>query len=175
MGSYVIAQLAPEEPLSPEPIRDIQTWKDDYPWLQQAFKEIGPGARDVSERLRVRIEDELKTVLDFKVRPDGTAAVWCGISGYDFRHDPTPKELFEGLAEAYRRERNRKRLSGGDPWKMSAGKPQPPVRALPPPAENSLTRTLGAVLLPQVEPLMLIFLAVAALTLILSSVAIVVR
>jgi hypothetical protein len=183
MGSYVIVQLAPEEPLSPELIRDIQAWKDDYPWLQRAFKEIGPGARDVSERLRVRIEDELKTVLDFKVRPDGTAAIWCGMSGYDFHHYPTTKELFEGLAEAYRQELKRKRVAGSTPWKMSAGagpappewpKPQP-VPALPPPAEDSLTRTLVAVLLPRVGQLMLVFVAVTALTLLLSSVANTVR
>jgi hypothetical protein len=171
----VIDQLALDEPLAPELDSGVQPWKDYYPWFHQALKEIGPGARGASDGWRARIEDELKTTLDFKVRPDGTAAVWCGMSGYDFRHDPTPKELFEGLAEAYRRERDRKRVSGSDPWKMSACKPQPPVRALPPPAGDSLTRTLGAVLLPQVEPLMLIFLAVAALTLILSSVAIAVR
>ncbi len=93
----VIVQLAPEEPRSPEPFCGMQAWKDDYPWLHRAVKEIGPGARGASDSWRVRIEDELKTTLDFKVRPDGTAAVWCGMSGYDFHHDPTPKELFEGL------------------------------------------------------------------------------
>lgn len=101
-------------------------WKDDYPWLQRAFREIGPGARAASDGWRARIEDQLKTTLDFKVRPDGTATVWCGMSGYDFRHDPTPKELLEGLAEAYRREL--KRLGGSYPtrtgaWKMSTAAP----------------------------------------------------
>jgi len=161
----------------------VQAWKDDYPWLQLAFKEIGPGATAASDGWRVRIEDELKATLDFKVRPDGTATVWCGMSGYDFHHDPTPKELLEGLAEAYRREL--KRVGGSDPtrtstWKMSAGalerpKPQPPVRALPPPAEDSLTRTLGDVLLPRAVQFTLIFAAVTALTLVLSCVASAVR
>lgn len=177
----VIVQLAPEEPRSPEPFCGRQAWKDDYPWLHRAVKEIGPGARGASDSWRVRIEDELKTTLDFKVRLDGTAAVWCGMSGYDFHHDPTPKELFEGLAEAYRRER--KRVAGGNPWKMSAArlappewtKPLPPVRASPPCAEDSLIRTLGAVFLPRLVQLILIFLAVTALTLVLSSVANAVR
>ena len=159
----------------------MQAWKDDYPWLHQAVKEIGPGAGGASDGWRVRIEDELKTTLDFKVRPDGTAAVWCGMSGYDFHHHPTSKELFEGLAEAYRWER--KRVGGSNPWKMSAerrappewAKPLPPVRAVPPRAEDSLTRTLGAVLLPRLLQLMLIFLAVTALTLVLSSIANAVR
>jgi hypothetical protein len=160
----------------------MQAWQNDYPWLHRALTQIGPGARGASDGWRMRIQDELKTTLDFKVRPDGTAAVWCGMSGYDFHHDPTPKELFEGLAEAYRQER--KRVGGSNPWKMSAGarlappewvRPQPPVRAFPPPAEGSLTRRLGAVLLLHAEQLMLIFLAVMALTLALSTVAIAVR
>lgn len=97
-------------------------WKEDYPWLHRAFEEIGPGGKAASEGWRARIEDDLKTTLDFKVRPDGTATVWCGLSGYDFRHDPTPKELFEGLADAYRREV--KRVGGAYPtrtgqWKVS--------------------------------------------------------
>ena len=159
-----------------------QAWKNDYPWLQQAFAEIGPGARRASDGWRVRIENELKTTLDFKVRQDGTAAVWCGMSAYDFRHDPPPKELFEGLAEAYRRER--KRVGGGSPWKMSAvarpasprrPKPRPPARASsPPPPEDSLARAVGALLLSHVEQLTLIFLAVTGLTLLLASIAVVV-
>lgn len=97
-------------------------WKEEYPWLHRAFEQIGPGAKAASEGWRARIEDDLKTTLDFKVRPDGTATVWCGLSGYDFRHDPTPKELFEGLADAYRREV--KRVGGAYPtrtgqWKVS--------------------------------------------------------
>ena len=180
----VIAQLAPDKPLSPELVYGMQAWQDDYPWLHLALTQIGPGARGASDGWRVRIQDELKTTLDFKVRPDGTAAVWCGMSGYDFHHYPTPKELFEGLAEAYRREVKRKRVCGSNPWTMNAdtclappewAKPQPPILALPPPAEDSLTRKLGAVLLPRAEQLMLIFIAVTALTLVLSAVAIAVR
>jgi hypothetical protein len=100
----------------------VPEWKEEYPWLHRAFEQIGPGAKAASEGWRARIEDDLKTTLDFKVRPDGTATVWCGLSGYDFRHDPTPKELFEGLADAYRREV--KRVGGAYPtrtgqWKVS--------------------------------------------------------
>jgi hypothetical protein len=170
-------QLAPE-PLSPGVVRGKQAWKDDYPWLHRAFGEIGPGARRASEGWRVRIEDELKTTLDFRVRPDGTAAVWCGMSGYDFHHNPTPKELFEGLAEAYRRERERKRVGGSNPWKMSTGvrlaSPDPP-QLQPAAAEGSLTRAVGAVLLPHVAQVMVIFVAVTALTLVLADVATAVR
>jgi hypothetical protein len=100
----------------------MKGWKGDYPWLQRAFEEIGPGAKAAFEGWRARIEDDLQTTLDFKLRPDGTATVWCGLSGYDFRHDPTPKELLEGLADAYRREL--KRVGAEYPtrtgqWKMS--------------------------------------------------------
>jgi hypothetical protein len=100
----------------------VEGWNGNYPWLQRAFEEIGPGAKTAAEGWRKRIEDDLKTTLDFKVRPDGTASVWCGMSGYDFRHDPTPKELLEGLADAYRREV--KRVGATYPtrkgtWKMS--------------------------------------------------------
>lgn len=101
----------------------MQEWREDYPWLQSAFKNWGGGDwRKASESWRVRIEDELDTTLDFKVRADGTATVWCGLSGHDFRHDPAPKELLEGLADCYRREV--KRVGGGYPtqtrqWKMS--------------------------------------------------------
>ncbi len=158
----------------------MRAWKNQYPWLHRAFEEIGPGARGASDRWRVRIEDELKTNLDFKVRPDGTAAVWCGLSGYDFPHDPTPKELFDGLAEAYRRELER--VGGSYPWRLSAGarpaptgrpkpKRQPPVRALPFFEELSLSRALGDIFLPPAVQLVLIFLAVTALTLVLSVVA----
>jgi hypothetical protein len=177
----VIAELAPQEPESRELGRDVPVWKTDYPWFQQAIRQIGPGAQGASDGWRVRIEEELKTTLDFKLRPDGTAAVWCGLSGYDFRHDPTPKELFEGLGEAYRRER--KRVGGSNPWKMSAApctalperpKPQSPVPVLAPlPAAGSLTLNVGAVLVSHVEQLVLIFLAVTELTLVLSSLAVV--
>lgn len=82
----------------------MQKWKHDYPWLQLAFRHIGRGGKETSEAWRVRIEDELQTTLDYKLRGDGTATVWCGMTGYDFHHEPTPKELLEGLADAYRRE-----------------------------------------------------------------------
>jgi hypothetical protein len=79
-------------------------WKHDYPWLQLAFKHVGRGGWEASEAWRVRIEEELDTTLDYKLRSDGTATVWCGMSGFDFHHEPTPKELLEGLVDAYRRE-----------------------------------------------------------------------
>lgn len=53
--------------------------------------------------------------------------------------------------------------------------PRPSVHAATPPAKNSLTQTLGAVLLPRVAQLMLTFVVVAALTLILAAVANAVR
>jgi len=74
----------------------VQAWKEDYPWLQLAFRHIGPGGRAASEGWRARIEDELRTTLDFKLRPDGTATAWCGMSGYDFHHDPTPRSCSRG-------------------------------------------------------------------------------
>jgi hypothetical protein len=52
---------------------------------------------------------------------------------------------------------------------------RPPVRALPLPADDSLTRTLGELLLPRVGQLVLMFIAVTALTLVLSAVASAVR
>ena len=52
----------------------------------------------------MRIEDELGATLDYKVRPDGTTTVWCGMSSHDFHHEPTPKELLEGLGDADRQE-----------------------------------------------------------------------
>jgi len=169
-----IDQLARNEP-SPELACRIQAWKDGYPWLERAFKEIGPGARAASDRWRVRVEDELKTTLDFKMRPDGTAVVWCGMSGYDFHHDPTTKELFEGLAEAYRRELKRRRHADGARRRTpSAPQPQsPPVRVLWPPAADSLT--LKAMLLARLADLTTIFLTTTALTFVLSAVAILIR
>ena len=177
----VIVELAPAEPPSAEHDSGVQAWQEDYPWLHRAFKEVGPGARAARDAWRIRIEDELKTTLDFRVRADGTAAVWCGMSGYEFHHNPTPKELFEGLADAYRRER--KRVGGSHPWKMSAGallvppgtrRPLPPVRPLSPPAADSIVRALSGVLLPRAEQFVLIFLAVTTLTLVLATVAILV-
>jgi hypothetical protein len=108
----------------------VQAWREDYPWLLLAFKQIGPGGIAASESWRARIEDELNATLDFKLRPDGTASVWCGMSGYDFHHYPTPKELLEGLADAYRREV--KRVGGAYPtrtsqWKMSDAAAAPSV------------------------------------------------
>jgi hypothetical protein len=188
-----IDQLAPDKPSSPELVCRMQAWKENYPWLHQALEQIGPGARAASDRLRVRIEDELKTTLDFKVRPDGTAAVWCGMSGHDFHHYPTPKELFEGLAEAYRREL--KCVRGGYPthtarWKMIASAPIVPGQTLKlagpvstatrgGPDETGdacdLLLQLGAGLLSRVEQLILIFGVVMALTLALAAVAVVMR
>jgi hypothetical protein len=105
----------------------VQTWKEDYPWFRRALDQIGPGAKGASEAWRKRIEDELETTLDFKARPDGTATVWCGMSGYDFDHYPTPKELFEGLVAAYRREV--KRAGGSYPTRTSQWKMSPVVSA----------------------------------------------
>jgi hypothetical protein len=176
--SSVTVQVAPDEPASPELAGSVQPWNTHYPWLEEAIRQIGPGARSASNGWRVRIEEELKTTLDFKIRPDGTAAVWCGMSGYDFRHDPTPKELFEGLAEAYRRER--KRIAGSNPWKMSTAAAAPTSRGwarpvLPPRVQESLTRALGALLLLRAEQVVLIFLVVAEVTLVLSTLAFVIR
>ena len=165
----------------PELVRRRQAWRNDYPWLHRAIEEIGPGARAAADRWRVRIEDELKTTLDFRVRRDGTATVWCGMSGHDFDHDPTPKELFEGLAEAYRRERCRRqpydlhRRHVEETPRPAPGPPKPGVtlvRVLPPAVSDSLTRALQAMLVPRVADLVLIFLAVTALTLVLATVAI---
>jgi hypothetical protein len=54
-------------------------------------------------------------------------------------------------------------------------KARPRVAAAPPLAQESLTRTFGAVLVARVAQLVLIFVAVAALTLMLSPVANAVR
>jgi hypothetical protein len=82
-------------------------WKGEYPWLQLAFKHVGRGGRQASEEWRVRIEDELGATLDYRVRPDGTAAVWCGMTEHEFEREPTPKTLLAGLADAHRREAKR--------------------------------------------------------------------
>jgi hypothetical protein len=82
-------------------------WQGDYPWLQLAFKHLGRGGKEASEEWRVRIEDDLGTTLDYKVRPDGTIVLWCGMSEVEFQHDPTPKALLAGLADAYRAEAKR--------------------------------------------------------------------
>ncbi len=87
--------------------RRMAEWKGDYPWLQLAFRHVGRGGREASEEWRVRIADDLGATLDYKVRPDGTASVWCGMSDHGFHHEPTPKELLAGLADAYRAEAKR--------------------------------------------------------------------
>jgi hypothetical protein len=107
------------------------------------------------------------------------------MSSYDFHHDPTPKELLEGLAEAYRRELGRlQELGGRDRRLVLAPEPRTRVSAPPPElptpqpsvhaptvAEDSLARALGSVILPRVIQLTLIFVAVTALTLVMSAVA----
>lgn len=172
-----IDQLAPDEPLSPRiaVVCDIQAWKDAYPWLHQALTEIGPGARAASDGWRMRIQDELKTTLDFKVRPDGTTVVWCGMSSYDFHHYPTPKELFEGLAEAYGREVKRKARRRQQSVNDERPRTRLPIRALPQHVQDSLARALGALLLLRAELAVRVFLAITALTFVLSMVAIAVR
>ena len=169
-----IDQLARDE-RPPELVCRIQAWKDGYPWLERAFKEIGLDARTASDRWRVRIEEELKTTLDFKIRPDGTAVVWCGMSGYDFHHDPTTKELFEGLAEAYRRElqRRRRHMEGAPRTPRQPQPHSPPVRALPPTVSESLT--LEVMILARMADLTMIFLATTAVTLLLSVAATLLR
>jgi hypothetical protein len=82
-------------------------WQGDYPWLELAFKHLGRGGREASEEWRVRIEEDLRTTLDYKVRPDGTVGLWCGMSEVEFQHHPTPKALLAGLAETYRAEAKR--------------------------------------------------------------------
>ena len=167
-----IDQLARDEP-PPDLVGRRQAWKDDYPWLDRAFKEAGPGARAASDSWRVRIEDELKTTLDFKIRTDGTAAVWCGMSGYDFHHDPTTKELFQGLAEAYRRELKRRERHVEEAHRRAPSPPKPQaltVGAMPPPASDS--STLEIMLLARMADLTTIFLAFTLVTLVLSTVAI---
>ena len=175
---YVSAQLATAEPRSAELGDGVQAWKGDYPWLHEALRQIGPRAQVASDGWRVRIEDELKTTLDFMIRADGTAVVWCGMSGYDFRHDPTPKELFEGLAKAYQQER--KRLADSSLRKNGAARAAAverpkiqPLRELPRRVEESLARALGKVLLLHTEQLFTVVVIVLTLTFTLSALAIV--
>jgi hypothetical protein len=97
------------------------------------------------------------------------------MSRYDFHHYPTTKELFEGLAEAYRREVKRKARRRQQSVDDERRRTRLPIRALPPRVQDSLTRALGALLLLRAEQVMLIFLATTALTLVLSMVAIAVR
>jgi hypothetical protein len=126
----------------------VQAWKEDYPWLQLAFDAFGPGGKAASDAWRARIEDDLKATLDYKVRPDGTAAVWCGMSGYEFRREPTPKELIEGLTDAFRREV--KRVGGTYPartsqWKMSEAAAAPSSTTPDPTAPVTLATRAGPV------------------------------
>ena len=86
----------------------MHAWKDDYPWLQLAFRQSGAGGKTASEEWRWRIEEDLKAPLDYQLRSDGTAAVWCGLTRHDFKHEPTPKELLQGLDHAYREELDRR-------------------------------------------------------------------
>ncbi len=83
-------------------------WQDDYPWLRLAFRQSGVAGKVASEERRWRIEQDLKAPLDYRVRDDGTAAVWCGLTRFDFKHEPTPKDLLTGLDTAYRQELERR-------------------------------------------------------------------
>jgi hypothetical protein len=86
----------------------VQAWRDDYPWLRLAFRHSGQAGKTASEEWRWRIEEDLKAPLDYQVRADGTAAVWCGLSSHAFEHEPTPKDLLRGLDTAYRQELGRR-------------------------------------------------------------------
>ena len=86
----------------------LQAWRDDYPWLRLAFRQSGAFGQTASEEWRWRIEEDLKAPLDYQARDDGTAAVWCGLSSFDFKHEPTPKDLLQGLDAAYRQELERR-------------------------------------------------------------------
>jgi hypothetical protein len=86
----------------------VQAWRDDYPWLQLAFRQSEGTGRAASEEWRWRIEEDLKAPLDYQVRSDGTAVVWCGLSSHSFEHEPTPRDLLTGLDAAYRQELERR-------------------------------------------------------------------
>ena len=86
----------------------LQPWRDDYPWLKLAFRQLGPAGKTASEEWQWRIEEDLGAPLDYQVRDDGTVAVWCGLSHHDFKHEPTPKDLLAGLTGAYREELERR-------------------------------------------------------------------
>jgi hypothetical protein len=86
----------------------VQSWQESYPWLQLAFRQFGAGGRAASEEWQWRIEEDLRAPLDYQVRSDRTAAVWCGLTRHDFTHEPTPKELMQGLDAAYRKELERR-------------------------------------------------------------------
>jgi hypothetical protein len=86
----------------------LRPWRDDYPWLRLAFRQSGEAGKTASEEWRWRIEEDLKAPLDYQVRGDGTAAVWCGLTRHDFEHEPTPRDLLHGLDAAYRQELERR-------------------------------------------------------------------
>jgi hypothetical protein len=86
----------------------VRAWRDDYPWLQLAFRQSEGIGRALAEEWRWRIEEDLKAPLDYQVRVNGTAAVWCGLSSHDFEHEPTPRDLLRGLDTAYRQELERR-------------------------------------------------------------------
>jgi hypothetical protein len=83
-------------------------WRDDYPWLQLAFRQSEGMGKAASEEWQWRIEEDLKAPLDYQVHDDGTAAVWCGLSSCRFEHEPTPRDLLHGLDVAYRQELERR-------------------------------------------------------------------
>jgi hypothetical protein len=104
-----------------------QDWQHEYPWLALAFRQLGPTGRTASEEWRWRIEDDLKAPLDYQVRSDGTAAVWCGLARHDFEHEPTPKDLLQGLDAAYREELERRGWQYPDLHAAAVGAPGDPV------------------------------------------------
>jgi hypothetical protein len=83
-------------------------WQHAYPWLERAFRQCGAGGKIAREEWRWRIEEDLKAPLDYEVKTDRTATVWCGMSRHDFHHEPVPKELLDGLRDAYRKELRRR-------------------------------------------------------------------
>lgn len=113
-GNRDLRSVLPRRPCRPSSGRAIlefvavQAWQDDYPWLRLAFRHSGPIGKDASEEWRWRIEEDLRAPLDYQLRSDGTAAVWCGMTRFDFAHDPTPRDLLTGLDTAYRQELERR-------------------------------------------------------------------
>jgi hypothetical protein len=86
----------------------VAPWRDDYPWLSLAFRQSEGTGKALSAEWQWRIEEDLKAPLDYQVRSDGTAAVWCGLSSHSFEHEPTPRDLLRGLESAYRQELERR-------------------------------------------------------------------
>jgi hypothetical protein len=82
--------------------------REEYPWLEQALAEVFAGnAAQASENWRRRLEPLEYTTLQYQVRSDGTATVWCGQTRHDFGREPKSKKLLDGLDDAYRRELKR--------------------------------------------------------------------